>query len=1772
MWDGKCRYIGVALTKEFSNRKKMKIKPLYLLFLFLIFTQRVIAQTNVSGIISTNTTWTLAGSPYNIVADIGIPLTVKLTVEPGVTINYNGDYQILILGSIEANGTSNQKINLIKNSLSINPPKALILFRNSNLNLSLIRNVNISSNANSIYAQPIGLRIGDETEQNQSALKNSGSLNVIKTLFNKTKLYANGYQSTAQIVSDSCTFVNTEIKGTYPLSERIYIKNGTLDSMQINSDAYNLGIYLISSQIKSSTLLIGCCGGNIQISKCRLEKCNINEGMGSPVSGPLIIKKSILLNTGINLPAAEVILDSTNVFIKDIYLGTDAKIIAGNGKIRNSVFEGNGLNPAVKFTGNSGYNIGGVRKISKSSFQNYNDAIIFNGGSSNYVDSCNFLKVQSYFIRNLGIQNISANNNYWDSLSPIQVQAKIFDGADDLNYGVINILNPQSIPNKNFGLLPINQVMKKPALGGSVNISWENSNNTKRTSYKIYLLNSNLTPTLISTISKNVNSISVVGAINSNFAVSVVDSYSTGNNDQYEGHESWFASATEKPVVSSSTGIFIFCVGSQANLSTQSKSTYTYQWVKDSINIPGATSNTFIATTPGMYKVRITEFGQSFLSDGAPVMFDAIYTPVISTPNGNSTCFGNKVKLTTDSTNVLLQWYKDGVIIVGATAKSYNAIATGSYTVKSTKNFIGCVNFSAPQTVTINQYPNSIISYTSPISFCQGSNIKLSAAYVAGATYQWYKNGAAITDSIRQHFIATASGTYSLMTTLNGCGNISTPVIVNVVSVPSVEVSANKTISSNDIITSCVAESITLSVPNVPNNTYQWKLNSINISGAISSNLTFTPSVQGTFAYSVAVTNNNICTSTSKSIVVMANPLPIATISSTKSTICIGDSVNISTSNNTGNTYQWKRNDTLIVGATNSNYYAKKAGTYTLLVTNNNCIAVSNSKTILVSNYPDATMNPQGVTQFCLGGSVLLSANFNSGYTYQWRLNGVNILGATNYNYTATQTGQYSVIIANVANCFSTSIVSSVNVRPLPNATIINNGNLSVCLGDSIKLRANSESGLVYQWKKNNIIIPGATDSICFVKSAGNYSVAITNQNGCQNSSVSKAVTINSLPTVAINNLNSICVTSPPIALTGGHPTGGVYSGVGVSNGFFNPIVAGIGNKTIYYGYTNSNGCSNFTSSTIEVKPLPLSKIDTIGKVDFCKGSSVTLFITHQTGKTYQWFKNGILMSDTNNSLTANSTGLYYAKAMYNGCSSFSDTISVRELPLPIISINNITPLAICSGGSSTLKVNSNQTYTTQWLLNNNILPNAIDSIYNATLTGAYRAITQNQYGCSDTSNSINVIVFDYPVANLTAYSKTKICKGDSALLIINKGIGLTYQWFKDSSLILGAIDSVLYAKAAGNYYVDVTLNNLCKTSSQILKITTYPNPYSLIYSLNNNNQICFGDSLNLFAKIQNGMTCQWYHNDTLIVGAVDSIYLANKPGVYQVNVTDSIGCNNFSNELVVNYFNPPFSQEQICGITIDSASGRTIILWPKTLGVRTKTYNIYRENEMVAAFQKIGEVSFSSPSIFIDSTSNPVSKSYRYKLSVSDSCDLESGLSLNHKTIHLSSNIGTGNILYLAWSAYEGFPYTSQKIKRSNNGSPFFTIGNVSNLISYFTDSTPPSGINVYQIEVENNCINNLYLPNIKSILSNKLTITSSGVSNTLNNKIKIYPNPTNNIINIEGLNKNENNTIQIFDVQGKLVITKTIKEKGTIDLLELNKGVYVIKVGEAVKRIIKF
>lgn len=125
-------------------------------------------------------------------------------------------------------------------------------------------------------------------------------------------------------------------------------------------------------------------------------------------------------------------------------------------------------------------------------------------------------------------------------------------------------------------------------------------------------------------------------------------------------------------------------------------------------------------------------------------------------------------------------------------------------------------------------------------------------------------------------------------------------------------------------------------------------------------------------------------------------------------------------------------------------------------------------------------------------------------------------------------------------------------------------------------------------------------------------------------------------------------------------------------------------------------------------------------------------------------------------------------------------------------------------------------------------------------------------------------------------------------------------------------------------------------------------------------------------------------------------------------------------------------------------------------------------------------------------------------------------------------------------------------------------------------------SGVTNDTLIVSNVTINNNNQPFRCIVYSGSCTDTSNVAVLTVNtnlgvdkniqgSNLKIYPNPTNDAINIEGLTLNENTPINIYDIQGKLILTKELMEEGTIDLSELNNGVYVVKIGEMVQRIVK-
>ena len=220
--------------------------------------------------------------------------------------------------------------------------------------------------------------------------------------------------------------------------------------------------------------------------------------------------------------------------------------------------------------------------------------------------------------------------------------------------------------------------------------------------------------------------------------------------------------------------------------------------------------------------------------------------------------------------------------------------------------------------------------------------------------------------------------------------------------------SPSATITPGGPVSFCSGGNIALNANTGAGLTYQWKLNTADISGA--TNSSYTATAAG--SYTVVVTNP--CGSaTSSAVTVTVNPLPSATITpAAPTTFCSGGSVVLNAPVAANRSYQWKKGANLIAGATQSSYSATTGGNYKVIVTNTvtGCSkTTASATTITVNALPAATITPQGPTTFCAGGSVVLAANTGTGLTYQWKKGSNFISGATLSNYTATTGGNYKV-------------------------------------------------------------------------------------------------------------------------------------------------------------------------------------------------------------------------------------------------------------------------------------------------------------------------------------------------------------------------------------------------------------------------------------------------------------------------------------------------------------------------------------------------------------------------------------------------------------------------------------------------------------------------------------------------------------------------------------------------------------------------------------------
>lgn len=938
----------------------------------------------------------------------------------------------------------------------------------------------------------------------------------------------------------------------------------------------------------------------------------------------------------------------------------------------------------------------------------------------------------------------------------------------------------------------------------------------------------------------------------------------------------------------------VICAGSPVTLTaseTGSTPVATVQWQSRPssagvwANIGGATNMTYsftvaVADNGSEYRAVFTNVCGSTTSSVAVLTVTDIPS-VTANPVDVAECIGASASFTAAGVGTpvpTIQWQvstDDGANYTNLVdGGNISGAQTGTLTVSNIAvnnplyryravftNTCGAVN-SAAAVLTVNTAP-TITENPATTEVCAGSPATFTAAATSAAgvpTVQWEistDGGANFT------VIPGATGTTYTFTAgpnddgnqyrarfTNPCGNtVTDAATLNFYALP--EITQQPT-----AVAVCQGESFTLSVGAIGTGlTYQWRQDGIDIPGANASSYTVPAAAvaNGGF-YTVVV--SNICNQpvVSNPVNVVVNINPVISVQPLPVTVCQNGFAQFSVqATGTGLSYQWRKNNTDIPGATNTFYTIASAqpadaGVYTVVITGACGSPVTSDAALLtVETAPVITGQPASVT-ICEGKEATFTVAANgSNLTYQWKLNGNDLVGANNAslvisNVTPAQAGTYSVVVSGSCGTPVTSndVVLTVDTKPV---IVSEPQNQVVCEGRPVTFTVGATgTGLTYQWFFNGGAIAGAQSASYTIGTvgfahAGDYHVVITGTCTEAGEEVTSRVA-----TLTVNE--NVVITRQPKSVSvclGDNVVLSVSaSGTGFNDGLHyqwykdgQPIPAptGTGNQlTISNAQYIASGnytvavtgvCGTVTSDdAIVVVNRPTTAIIKEPKNKRVSAGDDVVFEVSDVsniGTTFQWYKNNVAMDDIPGKIIGTKSSklyIYNAQAsdesnsyhvVVNGpCGQATSELASLNIFNPsLVFDEEPQPATACAGGNILLtglaSTNvENGIITYQWYKDGAPVTGATQrtlSLDNITVgdAGEYRLqATETTKGITVTSGNALVTVRTVPVVTALSTTSLRACEGEnvSVTVTVNDEAGVvTYQWAKDGMPIDAALN-----------------------------------------------------------------------------------------------------------------------------------------------------------------------------------------------------------------------------------------------------------------------------------------------------------------------------------------------------------------------------------------------
>ena len=572
------------------------------------------------------------------------------------------------------------------------------------------------------------------------------------------------------------------------------------------------------------------------------------------------------------------------------------------------------------------------------------------------------------------------------------------------------------------------------------------------------------------------------------------------------------------PSITSQPASLTVTAGATASFTVAASGTqpFTFQWQKNGAPVSGATSATY--TTPAttsadngaVFQAAVTNSAGTTMSSPATLTVNPnpVAPSITTQPASTSVTAGQTATFSVVANGTAplsYQWQKNGGAISGANSSSYTTPATT--TADNASTFIVVVSnsagnaTSAPATLSVNAAPvaPSITSQPASISVTAGqtATFAVSASGTAPLTFQWSKNGGAISGANSSSYTTPATSmadngsTFSVAVS-NSVGSAMSSsatltVVAGAVAPGFTTQPASRTVTLGQTATFSVVASGTAPL------SYQWQKNGGNISGATSTSYTTPATVAGdngaTFR---VVVSNSAGNATSSSATLTVQTPPSITTPPASKTVNVGQTAafTVVAAGTAPMTYQWQKNGGNISGATAATYTTPATvsgddgATFRAVVTNAAGNATSSAATLTVQTGPSITTQPASRTvNVGQTATFTVAAAGTAPLSYQWQKNSVNVTGATSASYTTPATtasdnaSTYRVIVTNMVGN-ATSNTANLTVQTPPSITT-QPASATVTVGQTatFSVVAAGTSPLSYQWQKNSVAISGATAS-----------------------------------------------------------------------------------------------------------------------------------------------------------------------------------------------------------------------------------------------------------------------------------------------------------------------------------------------------------------------------------------------------------------------------------------------------------------------------------------------------------------------------------------------------------------------------------------------------------------------------------------------------------------------------------------------------------------------